>query len=93
VLEAFRPSSGITGSAVQIEGTGLGAVSAVGFGTLTAKFSVLSSTQIQATVPNGAGDAKISLVSASGSVMSRHKLKPTLSVTAFTPDGGRLALS
>ncbi len=88
MLDAFRPSSGITGSAVQIEDTGLGAVSAVEFGPLTATFSVLPSTQIQATVPNGAGNAKISLVSASGSVTSRHKFKPTLSVTAFTPDAG-----
>jgi subtilase family serine protease len=87
-LETFTPSSGITGSMVQIEGTGLGAVSAVDFGTLAATFSVISSTRIEATVPNGASAAKISLTSAGASVTSKRKFKPTFSVTAFTPATG-----
>ena len=87
-LDSFTPSSGITGSAVQIEGTGLGAVSAVDFGTLAARFRVISSTRIEATVPNGASAAKISLSSAGASTTSKHKFKTTFSVTAFTPAAG-----
>jgi subtilase family serine protease len=87
-LASFTPSSGITGSTVQIEGSGLGAVSAVDFGTLAATFSVISSTRIEATVPNGASAARISLTSAGGSTTSKHKFKPTFSVTGFTPATG-----
>jgi hypothetical protein len=87
-LAGFTPSSGITGSVVQIEGSGLGAVSAVEFGKLTAQFKLLSPTLIEATVPNGAITAKLSLLSAGGTLTSKHKFKPTLSVTAFTPQSG-----
>jgi hypothetical protein len=87
-LESFTPSSGITGSAVQIEGSGLGAVRAVQFGALAATFRVVSSTRIEATVPNGASAAKISLSSAGASSTSKHKFKPTFSVTSFTPASG-----
>ncbi len=87
-LAGFTPSSGITGSTVEIEGTGLGAVSGVEFGTLAAKFKVLSPTRIEATVPNGASAAKISLKSAAGTVTSKQKFTPTLSVTEFSPHSG-----
>ncbi len=88
VLVGFTPSSGITGSAVQIEGTGLGAVGAVEFGKLTASFRVLSPTQIEATVPDGARAAAITLVSSSATVKSKHKFKPTLSVLGLNPESG-----
>jgi hypothetical protein len=87
-LSGFSPATGITGSTVQIEGTGLGAVGAVDFGSLAASFQVLSRTQVKATVPDGAGPAKISLISASATVTSKHKFKPTLSITALTPQSG-----
>ena len=87
-LAGFAPRSGITGSRVMIEGTGLGAVAAVELGTLAAKFKVLSSTQIEATVPDGAKAAKISLTFTGGTVVSKLKFTPTLSVIGFTPHGG-----
>ncbi|MGD0453866.1 MAG: IPT/TIG domain-containing protein [Solirubrobacteraceae bacterium] len=87
-LAGFTPSSGITGSTVDIEGTGLGAVSGVEFGALPARFKVLSTTRIEATVPNGASAAHISLKFSGGTVASKRKFTPTLSVTVFSPHSG-----
>jgi hypothetical protein len=87
-LSSFSPGSGITGSTVKIEGTALGTVSGVRFGTLAASFAVSSATQIEATVPDGASDAKIELDTPQGSVSSKAKFKPTLSITGFTPQHG-----
>jgi hypothetical protein len=84
-LAGFTPTSGITGSTVTIEGTDLGGVSEVEFGALTASFKVLSATRIEATVPNGARPAEITLTAPGGSVTSSAKFKPTFSLTAFTP--------
>ena len=60
-LTVLAPSTGITGSAVTLEGAALGGVTRVEFGALAAKFTVLSSTQVEAIVPDGARKAKISL--------------------------------
>ncbi len=87
-LVGFTPSSGITGSTVTIEGTALGAVDKVEFGTLVASFKVLSSTQVEAIVPAGARLAKISLTTPVASVTSKTKFTPTLSVTEVTPLSG-----
>jgi hypothetical protein len=88
VIDGFTPSSGITGSAVQVEGTGLGAVSAVELGKLEASFTALSPTRLEVTVPNGARPGKIVLTSASATVKSKGKFEPTLSVTAIAPESG-----
>ena len=87
-LVSFTPASGITGSSVMIEGTGLANASAVEFGTLAAKFTVLSSAQIEAIVPDGARAGKISLTTPVGSATSTTKFTPTLSVTGFSPKHG-----
>ncbi len=87
-LAGFTPSSGITGSAVTIEGSALGAVSRVEFGTLAASFKVLSPTQVEAIVPDGARAAKISLTTPVGTVKSKGKFTPTLSVTELSPQSG-----
>ncbi len=87
-LTGFTPSSGITGSAVTIEGAALGGVTRVEFGTLTVKFTVLSSTQVEAIVPDGARKGKISLTTPVQTVTSKAKFTPTLSVTEVTPASG-----
>jgi hypothetical protein len=87
-LIGFTPSSGITGSAVKIEGSGLGAVSAVEFGKLAASFTLLSPALIEATVPDGAKAGAISLVSPGAIVKSKPKFKPTLSVIGLNRDSG-----
>jgi hypothetical protein len=87
-LTGFTPSSAITGATVTIEGTALGGVNSVLFGKLAASFTVLSSTQIEATVPNGAKAAKIALTAPGGSVTSKAKFSPTLSISAYSPKHG-----
>lgn len=84
-LTGFTPSSGITGSAVTIEGTALAGVEKVEFGTLAASFKALSSTRVQAIVPSGARAAKISLTTPVASVTSKAKFTPTLSITEVKP--------
>ena len=84
-LTSFSPASGITGSSVRIEGGDLSGVKTVEFGALAAKFTVLSSTQIEAIVPNGARSGKITVSTSTGSVVSAAKFTPTLSVASFTP--------
>ncbi|HEV3033482.1 MAG TPA: IPT/TIG domain-containing protein [Solirubrobacteraceae bacterium] len=87
-LAGFTPSSGITGSTVTIHGTALGAVTSVKFGALEAHFNVVSATEVEAVVPDGASAGKVSLTTPVGSAQSKSKFAPTLSVTAFLPHAG-----
>lgn len=90
-VAGVTPASAITGSSVTISGNGFTGTTQVRFGSLSAAFKVLSSTQVEATVPSGAIAATISITTtavkaASGSV----KFTPTLSVTGSSP--GRAAV-
>jgi hypothetical protein len=87
-LVGFTPASGITGSAVTIEGSAFGLANSVRFGALAANFKVLSGARIEATVPNGARPGKITVTSPAGSVTSHAKFKPSFSVTSIKPLGG-----
>jgi IPT/TIG domain len=87
-LAAFAPASAITGSEVTITGTALNSVTAVHFGSSVAGFTVVSPTQIEAIVPNGARRAKISLISSFGTLISKAVFTPTLSITALSPKSG-----
>jgi IPT/TIG domain len=89
-LSGFSPASGITGSAVRIEGQALGAAGGVEFGALAATFKVLSSTALEAIVPNGARKATISVTTPAGVVTSKAKFTPTLSVTSVKPLSGQV---
>jgi hypothetical protein len=84
-LSSFTPAAAITGSSVMIYGTDLASVNAVAFGALEAKFKVLSDTEIEATVPDGAGSATVSVSSTAGTVTSKAKFKATFSVTSIAP--------
>ncbi len=84
-ITSFTPTSGVTGSSVTIAGTAFTGATAVKFGSLTATFMVKSSTQIEATVPNGAVAATISVKTPTGTGTSSAKFAPTLSVSSFSP--------
>jgi hypothetical protein len=89
-IQSFTPASTITGAAVTIEGTALNGATAVRFGTLTAaKLEAISPTQIEAIVPDGARAGKISVSTPFGTVTSRGKFTPSLSVMGFTPKTGK----
>jgi hypothetical protein len=87
-ITGFSPAGGITGSSFTIAGTGLGSVSEVKLGKLTAQFTVLSSTQIEAIVPDGAKAGKVAVSGPGGSDTTKAKYTPTLSITAFSPKHG-----
>jgi hypothetical protein len=87
-ITSFTPTTGITGTTVMITGTGLSKATAVHFGSAKATFTVDSSTQVEATVPNGAPSADISVTTPAGTATSKSLFKPTLSVDSFTPTSG-----
>ncbi len=86
-IASVSPGSGITGSAVTITGSALTGASQVTLGKLTAAFTVLSPTEIQATVPDGAVAGKLTVTTSFGSANSA-KFDVTLSVTGFSPETG-----
>ena len=84
-LTGFTPKSGITGSAVTIAGSAFEGASRVEFGALAASFTVLSATQIEAIVPNGATPGKVSVTTSAGTATSSGQFTPTLSITSVKP--------
>jgi len=84
-LLRFSPSSGVTGSTVTIYGTGLRSATGVELGSLAARFTVLSGTEVQAVVPDGARSGKLTVTTATASVKSKAKFQTTLSITSFAP--------
>ena len=64
----FTPSSGKVGSSVTITGTFLGSTASVAFNGTRAAVTVVSSTQVTATVPPGATSGPIGLTTPGGSV-------------------------
>ena len=64
-IDRISPARGGAGTSVTISGAGFGTASAVRFGAMSARFRIISSTEIRATVPPGAGSGRIS-VSAAG---------------------------
>ncbi|HUB74971.1 MAG TPA: IPT/TIG domain-containing protein [Solirubrobacteraceae bacterium] len=84
-LLRFSPKSGITGSTVTIYGTGLRNATGVQFGSLAAQFTVLSGTEAQAVVPDGARSGKLTVATPTGSVKGKAKFQVTFSITSFSP--------
>ena len=66
----FTPKIGPVGTPVWITGSGFIGTTAVDFGATAAAFSVVSTTTIYTTVPNGAVSATISVQTPSGKVTS-----------------------
>jgi hypothetical protein len=84
-IASFTPTSGITGSSVTITGTAFTGATAVEFDGLAATFTVHSSTQIEATVPNGTAVGAISVTTPVKTGTSKATFTPTLSVSSFSP--------
>ena len=71
VIESFSPQHGPAGTTVRISGRNFSGASAVQFnGVSAATFSVISSFEIEATVPTGASAGTISVTNLSGSGVS-----------------------
>jgi hypothetical protein len=87
-ISSFTPASGITGSVVTINGSALGGVTQVKIGNLSASFTVVSSSKLEAIVPNGAKAGKVAISAPGGSFTTKAKFTPTLSVTGTGPKQG-----
>ncbi|MDX6512196.1 MAG: large repetitive protein, partial [Gaiellaceae bacterium] len=89
-VTSISPNTGAIGSAVVINGTGFGGVSAVRFHGTASVFSVASGMKIYARVPAGATTGKITVTTPAGTASSFQQytvLPPTIS--GFTPGSGK----
>jgi hypothetical protein len=93
-IAGFSPTSGITGSAITITGTSLGAATGVTFAGLGGSrlaspgLTPVDASQLNATVPNGTVAGTVAVTSPLGTVTSAGNFTPTLSIQSFTPAGG-----
>jgi IPT/TIG domain len=87
-ISGFSPGSGITGSVVTIEGSALAGVSEVKLGKLAAAFTVVSPSELEAIVPDGAKAGKIAIVAPGGSFTTKAKYTPSFSLISFGPKHG-----
>jgi uncharacterized repeat protein (TIGR03803 family) len=69
-MKTFSPSGGAVGTVVTLTGTGLLQATKVTFNGKSASFTVVSDTQVSATVPTGATTGKIVVSTKGGSVAS-----------------------
>jgi hypothetical protein len=89
-ITRLAPASGPVGTMVTVTGAGFAGASAVTIGGAAAPFSVVTSTQITATVPSGATGGQITVTTPGGSATSTASFTvifpPT--VASFTPASG-----
>lgn len=85
-IGSFTPACGTTGTVVTINGTGFSGAKSVKFGNTPAAFTILSDSQILATVGNGAtGDITVSSLSGTN-ILPGFTYNPLPTITGFTPN-------
>ena len=76
-ISGFTPASGPVGTVVTITGTGFAGTTGVKFHTVAAPFTIVSSTQIRATVPSSGATGVISVSTQGGTARSGTRFKVT----------------
>lgn len=92
-IGSFAPTGGPAGTQVVITGTNLTGATGVSFGgTPASAFTVVSPTQITATVPAGAASGPITVTTPTGSATSATPFQttPAPTITALSPTSGRV---
>jgi hypothetical protein len=69
-IGSFTPASGPVGSTVEIDGSGLSGATGVAFNLVTATFSIVSDSEITATVPLGEDRGPITVTTPGGTATS-----------------------
>ena len=69
-IAAIAPTEGAAGTTITITGSGLDSATAVTFNEVAASFAVVSDSELTATVPVGAGDGPVHVVTGSGATDS-----------------------
>src|SRR4051794_11207733 len=94
-ISGFTPTSGQPGTSVTITGANLAGATGVTFGGVSASFSVDSSTQITATVPQHAVTGAVSITTGAGTAVSSGTFTvtsppapPAPTIPSFTPASG-----
>jgi hypothetical protein len=88
-ITSFTPHSGITGSVLTINGSGLKPGPQVIFpGAAAGKILSTSANQLRVRVSDGAMRGPVRLETAAGSATTSNDFVPTLSLTSFAPASG-----
>lgn len=82
------PTTGTVGATIQILGTDFTGATAVTFDGLPASFTLISSTQIQTTVPSGATTGSVKVTIPSGTLSSKPRFRVLPQFTSFSPASG-----
>ena len=94
-LTTLSESSGVKGTAITITGTAFTGTTSVVFGGTAAVYSILSDTQISATVPPGSGAVEVTVATPGGSSVpgsdSHFTYLPVPAVNELTPSSGPVA--
>ncbi|MFN2470289.1 MAG: IPT/TIG domain-containing protein [Gaiellaceae bacterium] len=86
-ISGFTPTSGLAGARVRINGAYFSGAGAVKFNGVSAAYTIVSATQIDAVVPAGATTGKISVTTPAGTATSTGTFT-ALAITSFTPTSG-----
>lgn len=87
LVTGFSPTQGLVGQNVSLSGVGFSIASAVKLGTKAASFTIVSDTEISATVPVGAANGKFTVETPRGNRTSSATFTviKTPTISSFTP--------
>ena len=85
VISGLSPATGRVGDTATVTGTGLNLISLVAFNGTAAAFTVVSPTQLVATVPNGATDGPVTLTALGGVTEQAGSFTVQPRITGFSP--------
>jgi hypothetical protein len=89
-ITSFVPTSGTVGTKVTINGSGFSGASAVTFNTISAKFKVISDSQVTTTVPSKALTGPIAIKTSGGTGTSSTPFGVIPTVSSFSPTSGHV---
>src|SRR5262249_26987099 len=96
-VSSFGAAGGLVGASVDIQGWNLTDASSVAFNGTAAHFTVVSNSEIRATVPDGATTGPISVTTAEGTATSKSTFTVTSSlepaISSFMPMAGQVGMS
>ena len=87
------PASGSAGASVSILGSNLTGATSVSFDGTAAAFTVISASEISATVPTGAATGSVAVTTPTQTLMSNKPFRVTPELSGFSPASGPVGTS
>jgi uncharacterized repeat protein (TIGR03803 family) len=87
-ITGFTPTSALPGSLITINGTRFTGATSVKFNNTAAQFTVVSASQITATLPTGSISGPISITTSEGTTVSLSNFLVSAALTGFIPPSG-----